>query len=94
MVKHHVEIRRLVATIASEEEVLRVSVQVEIALKVCMFTIELEIPSDDEESLDHIIDHKDLYEVINSSRKDVLNPNLRPKVDVEISGCFWTTKSA
>ena len=94
MVKHHVEIRRLVATIASEEEVLRVSVQVEIALEVCMFTIELEIPSDNEESLDHIIDDKDLYEVINSSRKDVLNPNLRPKVDVEISGCFWTTKSA
>ena len=41
-----------------------------------MFSIELEIPCDDEKSLDHIVYHENLDKVINSSREDVLDPHL------------------
>ena len=57
-----------------------------------MFAIELEIPSDDEKSLNDIVYHEDLDEVINPSRENVLNPNLRPEVDVEFCCCWSTTE--
>ena len=57
-----------------------------------MFAIELEIPSDDKKSLNDIVYHEDLDEVINSSRENVLNPNLRPEVDVEFCCCWSTTE--
>ena len=57
-----------------------------------MLTIELKIPSNDEESLDNIIYDKDLYEVINTSWVDVLNPNFWTEVDPEVLGFWLSTK--
>ena len=55
-----------------------------------MFSIELEIPCDDEKSLDHIVYHENLDKVINSSREDVLDPHLRTEMNVEVIW-FWVT---
>ena len=52
-----------------------------------MFTIELEIPGDDEKSPCYVVDKENLDKVINTCGEDVLNPDFSPKINIEL---LWT----
>ena len=49
-----------------------------------MLAIQLQVPGYHEESLVLIIDDHELNEVVDTGGVDILNPDLRPKVDVEV----------
>lgn len=75
LVNEVVEVEDLVHCVASDHQVFRKHAFVKISLVETVLSVELQVPSHQEDVPFHVIDHQDLHQVLHSGRVNVLDPN-------------------